>query len=86
MQKSAGKILNFPQQKRFGVCSSPSLPARLRSIFPDLGFIVYPKGLHLYFQSRIGAILPYIMAMSVLCGGTLSDMLLKKKENPERWQ
>lgn len=29
--------------------------------------------------------LPYIMAMlGVLCGGTLSDMLLKKG-NPERW-
>ncbi len=54
--------------------------------FPDW-FIVYPeKGLHLSIsKAGIGAMLPYIMAMlGVLCGGTLSDMLLKK-ENPERW-
>lgn len=44
-------------------------------------FIVYlEKGLHLSIsKAGIGAMLPYIMAMlGVLCGGTLSDMLLKK--------
>lgn len=48
-------------------------------------FIVYlEKGLHLSIsKAGIGAMLPYIMAMlGVLCGGTLSDMLLKKRKIP----
>jgi hypothetical protein len=45
-------------------------------------FIVYlEKGyISLFQKPGIGAMLPYIMAMfGVLCGGTLSDMLLKGK-------
>ncbi|NDL62162.1 MFS transporter [Acerihabitans arboris] len=44
-------------------------------------FIVYlEKGLHLSIATAgLGASFPYLMAMAgVLCGGTLSDMLLKK--------
>ncbi|WP_413740286.1 MFS transporter [Sodalis sp. RH14] len=44
-------------------------------------FIVYlEKGLHLSIaKAGLGASFPYLMAMAgVLCGGTLSDMLLKK--------
>lgn len=44
-------------------------------------FIVYlEKGLHLSIdKAGIGAMFPYLMAMAgVLCGGTLSDMLLKR--------
>ncbi len=44
-------------------------------------FIVYlEKGLHLSItKAGIGASFPYLMAMAgVLCGGTLSDVLLKK--------
>lgn len=44
-------------------------------------FMVYlEKGLHLSIaKAGIGASIPYLMAMAgVLCGGTLSDMLLKK--------
>ncbi|WP_448665898.1 MFS transporter [Serratia plymuthica] len=44
-------------------------------------FIVYlEKGLHLPIaKAGLGASFPYLMAMAgVLCGGTLSDMLLKK--------
>ncbi|WP_052118348.1 MFS transporter [Erwinia oleae] len=44
-------------------------------------FIVYlEKGLHLSIdKAGIGAMFPYMMAMAgVLCGGTLSDMLLKR--------
>ncbi|WP_205298087.1 MFS transporter [Candidatus Pantoea formicae] len=44
-------------------------------------FIVYlEKGLHLSIdKAGIGAMFPYIMAMAgVLCGGTLSDLLLKR--------
>lgn len=44
-------------------------------------FIVYlEKGLHLSIdKAGIGAMFPYLMAMAgVLCGGTLSDLLLKR--------
>jgi ACS family D-galactonate transporter-like MFS transporter len=44
-------------------------------------FIVYlEKGLHLSIdKAGIGAMFPYLMAMAgVLCGGTLSDILLKR--------
>lgn len=44
-------------------------------------FMVYlEKGLHLSIdKAGIGAMFPYLMAMvGVLCGGTLSDMLLKR--------
>lgn len=44
-------------------------------------FIVYlEKGLHLSIdKAGVGAMFPYLMAMAgVLCGGTLSDMLLKR--------
>jgi ACS family D-galactonate transporter-like MFS transporter len=44
-------------------------------------FIVYlEKGLHLSIdKAGIGAMFPYLMAMAgVLCGGTLSDFLLKR--------
>jgi ACS family D-galactonate transporter-like MFS transporter len=44
-------------------------------------FMVYlEKGLHLSIaKAGLGATIPYLMAMAgVLCGGTLSDMLLKK--------
>ncbi|SQI43601.1 D-galactonate transporter [Serratia plymuthica] len=48
-------------------------------------FIVYlEKGLHLPIaKAGLGASFPYLMAMAgVLCGGTLSDMLLKKGQVP----
>lgn len=56
------------------------------TLFFLTGLLFTEKGLHLSIsKAGVGAMLPYIMAMlGVLCGGTLSDMLLKK-ENPERW-
>ncbi|UZH00257.1 MFS transporter [Salmonella enterica subsp. enterica] len=79
--KSAGKILNSSSAKNdLGFVHHPVCLLVYALFFPDLVYCLPGKRTaSLYFQSRDSAMLPYIMAMlGVLCGGTLSDMLLKK--------